>query len=226
MKAPRPHSAEPREKPAWRRVAERFDALTLRERALVVASALAVLWLAWDWTLGARQRRDELTLERDVAQLKARVVDEARKQERLREARANDPNAALAARRDALQHDIDDLDHRLEADLGHFVPPTQAAALLADVVRRHRGVTLDHVEALPAVPVVLKEGESTHLYRHGLRVALTGGYFDVAAYLEDLESSQWQFGWRALDYRVADYPLAHVTVEIETLSHDPNWLGV
>jgi len=227
VKAPIPieHGAA-RDRLRVRRLAERFDALSMRERMLIVASTLAVLWLAWDWTLGARQRRDETALEREVAALKARVADEAQKQARLREARANDPNRALAAQRNALESGIAELDGRLEAELGRFVPPTQAAALLGDVVRRHRGVSLDHVEALPAVPVVLKEGEPTHLYRHGLRVALTGGYFDVVSYLEDLEASQWRFGWRSLDYRVADYPLAHVVVEIETLSHDPNWLGV
>ena len=210
----------------WQRAGERFDALSIRERALIVASAFAVLWLAWDWTLGTRQRHDEAALDRDVSTLKERIATEARTQERLREAHANDPNAALGAERDALEHDIADLDRRLESDLGRFVPPTQAAALLEDVVRHHRGVSLEHVEALPAVPIVVKEGEATHLYRHGLRVALTGDYFDVVAYLEDLESSQWQFGWRTLDYRVADYPLAHVVVEIETLSHDRDWLGV
>ena len=226
MKAPRTDREAARDDLTWRRIAGRFDALTVRERALIVASAIALLWLAWDWTLGVRQRHDEAVLEREVTQLKARVADEALKQERLREARANDPNAALGAKRDALESDIAALDRRLEADLGRFVPPTEAAQLLGDVVRRHRGVSLDRVEALAAEPVVLKEGEPTHLYRHALRVAMSGAYFDVLAYLEDLESSQWQFGWRSLDYRVADYPRAHVVVEIETLSHDPNWLGV
>ena len=153
MKVP---SIDLRDGSTWRRAGERFDALSIRERALIVASTIAVLWLAWDWTLGAGQRRDEVALERDVSALKERIVTEARAQERLREAAANDPNAALGAERDALERDIADLDRRLESDLGRFVPPTQAAALLEDVVRRHRGVSLDHVEALPAVPVVVK----------------------------------------------------------------------
>ena len=64
------------------------------------------------------------------------------------------------------------------------------------------------------------------VYKHPLRLEFEGDYFEVQAYLAELESSDWDFGWRRLDYVVTDHPVAEVTLEIETLSQQKSWIGV
>ncbi len=59
-----------------------------------------------------------------------------------------------------------------------------------------------------------------------MRLEFEGNYFEVLDYLADLESSDWDLGWRMLDYAVIDYPTASVVIEIETLSRDRSWIGV
>ena len=57
-------------------VASRFDALTLRERALVALSVIALVWLAWDWTLHQTLNRRLTAAHGDVTSLQERIVSE------------------------------------------------------------------------------------------------------------------------------------------------------
>jgi MSHA biogenesis protein MshJ len=74
-----------------------------------------------------------------------------------------------------------------------------------------------------------REGEKpapVWIYRHPLRLEFEGAYFDVLAYLAELERGPWEFGWRQLNYQVREYPVAEVTLEIETLSREKSSIGV
>lgn len=206
--------------------AARFDALSLRERALVALSIIAVVWLAWDWSIGQSQRRDLDNGNGKLASLQSQIGAETKVQHALRAAQKNEPNAALHAERDSLDAEVAALDARLEATVGRFVPPTQVPKMIESVVARHSGVSLIRVKSLPAEAVRVNEDSPPVLFRHPLQVELEGGYFDVMSYLKDLESSSWQFAWRSLDYSVTEHPRARVVFEIETLSPDRNWLGV
>ncbi|NJN51950.1 MAG: hypothetical protein HC809_09430, partial [Gammaproteobacteria bacterium] len=199
---------------------------TLRERALLVLSAVAVIWLAWDWSVGQSQRAALEQATREVSQLAQRITAETNAHVALRRAQLDDPNGALVRERASLEQEIAALDSRLEATVGRFVPPTQVPKLLESVVARHQGVELVRVKSLAAEPVRVREDMAPALFRHPLQVELEGGYFEVQSYLADLESSNWKFAWRTLDYQVAEYPRAKVLIEIETLSPDRNWLGV
>ena len=72
---------------------------------------------------------------------------------------------------------------------------------------------------------MLDAADLPHIYRHGVQLRLEGSYFDVLAYVTDLEQSGWQFRWRSLDYRVTDYPRAVVDLHLETLSRDRELIG-
>ncbi len=206
--------------------ADRFSALSLRERALVTLSIIAVIWLAWDWGIGQSQRRDLDEGSRELASLETQTSAEINVQNALRAAQKDEPNAALHAERESLEAEVAMLDARLEATVGRFVPPTQVPKMIESVVERHRGVSLIRVKSLPAEAVRVHEDSPPVLFRHPLQVELEGGYFEVKSYLEDLESSSWQFAWRSLEYVVTEHPRARVVFEIETLSPDRNWLGV
>jgi MSHA biogenesis protein MshJ len=208
------------------RAGARFDALSRRERALVLVSVLAVIWLAWDWSMGQSQRRALDAARRTHTALTTQVEAEVRTQEMLRARSASDPNHALSSERSQLEGEIASLDARLEATVGRFVPPNQIPSLLKAILQRYPGVSLVRVRSQPAEPVRIAEEKKPTLYRHPLQVELQGSYFDIKSYLADLESTDWQLAWRSLEYRVTEYPRATVVFEIETLSPDQNWLGV
>jgi MSHA biogenesis protein MshJ len=209
-------------------VALRFDALTLRERALIAVSLVAILWVVWDWTLHQALNRKLVTVHGDVASLQERIVSEVAVEEQLERALADDPNKRLAAERDELSVHIAKVDARLDSLVGGFVAPSMMPVLLEDVVAHHHGVTLQRVANVPVEPVRVKADAEPvpGLYRHAMRVELHGSYFAVRDYLNELEAAPWRFSWRSLNYRVGQFPDGVAALEIETLSREKTWLGV
>ena len=66
------------------------------------------------------------------------------------------------------------------------------------------------------------------LYKHGLKLSLEGGYFDLLSYLQAIQASGWRLHWDSLDYqvsKVAGAP-ATITLVLYTLSREAGWIGV
>lgn len=212
---------------------ERYQALALRERVLIALAALAVTWFAWAATLGGYLETFQEQMDNAVAAVNERIQGAVAEHSRLESAKATDPNARLIAERDRLDAELARMSESLGTLLDRFVDPEKMPGLLEDVIRHHHGLTLTRIQSLPAEPMDVsppaREGEKPKplwIYRHPLRLELEGAYFDVMAYLADLEAGPWEFGWRQLQYEVRDYPDARVMLEIETLSREKSWIGV
>ena len=210
----------------------RYQAFTLRERVLVTLAMLAVTWMAWNATLGGFLSTAHERTSRSVDGIYSRIEAAAAERSKLQAAKASDPNQRLSRERDRLSEELWRLNESIGTVLERFVEPEHMPALLEDVIRHHKGLTLKRMESLPVEPMELSGGpgsqteQPVRIYRHPLRLRFEGRYFDVMAYLAELEQGPWEFGWRQLDYQVNDYPVATVTLEIETLSREKNWIGV
>lgn len=214
----------------WARLRDRYGELSLRERILVALTLVALTWLGWAFTLGDGLGATRARLAGAVVALENRIGDARAEQERLESGAASDPDAGLRRERQRLGQQIDELDARLGSTLDRFVDPERMPALLEDVIRHHDRLALTRMESLPAEPMELVpdggDAATVRVYRHPLRLTLEGSYFDVMAYLAELETGPWELGWRRLDYAVSRYPTARVTLEIETLSRERSWIGV
>jgi len=214
------------------RIGERYEAFSLRERVLVLATLAALSWMLWSFVLDTPLRAELAAAERATANLQTRLEAALALQQELQQQLQKDPNSALITRRQTLEASLATVQSELEDRLGSFVPPEAMPKVLEDLLWSQPGLGLVRLATQAAEPVLLNEAgdasaaEEPALYRHPVRVQLEGGYFDVLAYLEALEASSWRFGWRRLDYRVDDYPRAEVLIELETLSEDRSWLGV
>lgn len=212
---------------------DRYRALSLRERALVALTVLAVTWVLWSATVGGFLDASAQRLEHTVGALEQSLREALAERAELEAARSADPNLALARERDRLDAQLREMDASLGDLLDRFVEPQRMPSLLEDVIRHHKGLSLTRIESLPVEPLDISapvaEGEQAvpvWIYRHPLRLEFEGRYFEVMAYLAELEQGPWRFGWRQLDYEVRDHPVARVTLEIETLSREKNWIGV
>lgn len=217
-------------------VYQRYAGLTLRERVLVTLSVLAVTWMVWSTTIGGFIDESKVRIERDISAVYARMQAEMAQQSALESAKANDPNARLGRERVILDEELKKAAASMDSVLSRFVPPQRMPVLLEDIIRHHKGLKLKRMHSLPVETIVVRTGgaggaeaqpsEWPQVYKHPLRLEFEGDYFEVLAYLAELESSDWEFGWRRLDYVVTDHPLANVTLEIETLSQERGWIGV
>ncbi|HEX7047115.1 MAG TPA: hypothetical protein VF275_06060 [Gammaproteobacteria bacterium] len=214
-----------------RHFAERIDALSLRERGMLMLGAFMVMFLAWDWLLmsGIAARGDAINAEIEttregVAKLNEAIAITA-------QSRGGDPNDALRDRLAAAEQRIAVLDTELARRVGQVIPPAQMARVLEEILERQGRLELIRVESLPP-EALFQAGETADgeipasIYRHGLELEVEGRYLDVLAYLRELEALDWKFFWDAVELESEDYPANRVRIRIYSLNLEEGWLGV
>lgn len=209
------------------RWAAAFDALSLRERLLilvtaVVAVALPAVMYGIDPTVKAQTQQ-----KTRVAKLKADNANRKLELLTLRSQQRVDPNDALKARQAALEQQLAALNRDLQTRSAQLLSPPEMLAVLQQALAEQPGLRLVALTKAPAQRYQSDgEGSVAGIYRHDLVLTLEGGYFDVLRYLKKLEQLPKGFFWDGLDYQVDGYPHAQVTLRLHTLSTEEGWLGV
>ena len=70
------------------------------------------------------------------------------------------------------------------------------------------------------------EQASFNLYRHGIKIKLTGKYFQLRDYLTQLENLSWKFFWQKFNYNLQEYPVSELEIEMYSLSTEREFIGV
>lgn len=214
---------------------DRFDALSLRERSLVIAALLGAIALLWDFQLMGpleQQRKryhEQMTAVRsDITRLETAVEEIAKTSE----AR---PGIALREQADRLRADIQALDERLRGLTAGLIEPRQMTRVLEQVLARKSGLRLASLRTL-APEAVMPESDSdpgaagdaarARIFKHGVELVLEGGYLDTLRFLEALEGLEWRFYWDRIELAVVKHPHATVKLTLYTLSLQEGWIGV
>jgi MSHA biogenesis protein MshJ len=198
---------------------DRIDALELRERVLLLAATVAILFLSVDSVgLQPTLKAQQLTEER-ISELEMKLGALRQQAMLLSYTTDEDTLAARYQSRDTLAAELAALDARLGDQLGALVEPAQAADLLEQVLTRHRGLKITSLRASaePLEAVAGNADQAGKLGRYQLDLVLEGGYLDLMRYLEALESMRWKFFWQMVDFRVNDYPRAVSRLQLYTL---------
>lgn len=212
-----------------------IDALSLRERALVMLGAFMVMFLIWDGMLmsdiGGRSKRvtDEINATQErMQQLNQAIAASAQN-------RGADPNKILQDELQATRTKIDALDKTLSEGSASVIPPNEMARVIEQVLRRQGRLKLVSAQSLPPRPMFntgAAESDAAGVngigtvYRHGLELEVEGRYLDVLEYLRELESLDWQFFWEAVELESGKYPVNRVRIRVYSLNLEEGWLGV
>ena len=203
----------------------RFDALSIRERALVAGASLVgivLLWLALVFDpMSVKQRTlsDELTTLQQSIQATSLSIQETA---------AADPMLIAQRKETQLKTQLADINTQLATKSAGLIPPERMVQVIHDVLRQH-GVKLISLHNLPVttlVPSTAQGAQSGGPYVHPIEIVVEGTYLDVLAYLHALESLEWRFYWRLLELESTAYPRNRVRIELSTLSLDRDWIGV
>ena len=224
-------------KALWQRLASRFDAYSLRERALValalIGGTLLVGLSAFVDPVSTRNRVARQNIERQVSELAAAQAQLTTLEAQVR----NDPDAARKAEIQNLQNNLQQLGQRLQAAESGLLPPERMNAVLESLLKRHPGVhlaslkTLKPVSIFPATPAkgdgkAEPPARDFDIYRHGVEIRLEGSYNDLHAYLANLDQEQKKLLWGEARLSVEEHPRALLTVVLYTLSSDKAWLAL
>lgn len=215
-----------------KRLATRIDAMSLRERVLVMLAAVAVVYLAWDTFMMQPINRRQKAVETDLQQVQSRISQLSETVQTLATSTRTNPNARLEAEREELRREIGALDELLEERTANIIAPQEMPRVLEAVLVRQAGLKLIEMRSLPAVPLFpAPEGAAAsdakgNVYRHGLELEVEGSYATVLNYLRALESLQWTFFWESIELESVDYPRNRVKIVVYTLSLSEDWIGV
>ncbi len=208
-------------------IPDTFDQLELRERLLIMSAAAIITFMLWLLLVHDELARAQNDETRAIANTNSAIHAEIASQSELRDLQARAPNDQLRNRRDELKAELDKIASQLDNTVSDFVDPEQMPLLLEEVFARHKNIQLLSVINLAPVPLELEpHSDQTGIFKHTLRLELEGSYFDVVRFLTDIEKSRWGLRWKRMNYTVAEYPLAQVLLEVETLSRDQYVLGV
>jgi|SoiMethySBSTD1v2_1073268.scaffolds.fasta_scaffold89979_3 MSHA biogenesis protein MshJ len=228
-----------------------FDGMSLRQRAGLVAAAVAVLYFVMDLlVLGPDEVRSK-ALKQSIAKQKTELETTRKMSSVLSGALAHDPNAKQQAQLDAIKRTIVETD----ALLAQFdsAEPQAAGAVLREVLGATPGLELVSLKMLPvtvafesksvavapakpaptAAPPApgVKPAAPTpevaarpprSIYRHGMEITIKGNYLALLPYLEKLQKYPGRLYWGELSLEVQTYPFWVMKLTVYTLSGQAN----
>jgi len=205
--------------------AKTFNDLSMRERVLVSAGLVAIVWAIWFFLIHPIFLASLTSAERQLELAKSTNVSNTRLRDELRLIAERDPNVPVKQALAAARADFVTMDAHLQTSLSQFIAPRSMTLVLRDLVAEQKNLQLTRLNRLPARNLLPKE-EQANLYLHPMKLQLEGKYLEVLDYVGSLESGDWQFNWQTFEYKTKDYPNGVATIEIETLSREEYWLGL
>jgi MSHA biogenesis protein MshJ len=201
----------------------RFDRLSLRERLLILAAVLAVLFVLWNSLLLGPLESRRHALSTEVDSLQSGIAATASV---LLSSMNNDPTRNAVMQIAQTQRDIETLDRQLQSATVGLLPPDRMTAVLQDLLRQRQQVRLVSLRTETATRLLPGPADQAGPYVHPVELVLRGSYLDILNYLQALEALHWRLYWKTLELDSSAYPIDRVRIEIGTISLDSAWLGI
>lgn len=219
-------------KQTWAKLSLKVLALSQRERCMVLAGALALLWAGCDALLLTPALQKNKLYRQEIHAQQAQVSLLQQQGLSVIKAAEADPDLGNKARLADLQQQMAELDVELQAMQRELIAPENMPRVLDSLLQKDKRLKLMALKTLPVSGLTEATGDAKGavpvfgIYKHGFQVTLEGGYFDLANYVADLEASPWRMLWENLDLKVTAYPQSTLTLTLYTLSLDKAWLSL
>ena len=221
----------------FRRLATRFDQLTLRERLFILIAVLVLLQMGWSQLLWQPQVDEQQRLDRAIAEnTTALQLLDVKLKGVVRRAQT-DPDIALRKQLAGVDAQLQRLDRQIRDAAASLIGPEQMARLLEQLLAREGELRLIGLQNLPPRPLIVPkeskqpvkdaiEGPLPNVYRHDFIIEFEGGFFATLNYLKSLEALPDKFFWDNIDFSVQEYPRARIRLQLHTMSLSREWIGV
>ncbi len=206
-------------------LASLVDALTLRERILILSAVLVVIGTLWQTLLleplaqQANERRTELAaLEERIG-----VANRGLEEQILQIAGGSDVQRTRIA---SLRDRIAEINAILGDHAAELIDPSEMAQVLEGVLREQSRLSLVQISNTSPESLSASDDENAvTFYRHGLEIEVEGSYLACLEYLNAIEALPWRLYWQVLELDVLEYPRNRIRIEVSTLSLDKEWIG-
>ncbi len=207
---------------------ERIDALSLRERALLILTLLAAMGGLW---YGLLYQPLITTVQHDTRQMQhvqqQFEATSARVQSLLARVR-KPPNEVTRDELAQVRAQIAVTDRNLRRLTAGLIPPGQMANVLRTLLATDGHLRLIRIASLPPESLIkpVKGKKPVPIYAHGLELEFQGSFSAVQTYLERIQEQHWNLYWDSLKLHAKNYPQLSATLRVHTLGLSRAWLGL
>lgn len=213
----------------WLKLCEKTAQLQMREKVIMFAGVLFLIgWLGS--TLVVIPAYNEITAANKQIKDESRQINTSQQQiEIYQEALKEDPDVAVAHSITSIQNSLAELEKNLNVLTSDFISPNKMRSVLAELLKSESQIKVTRFTALAAVEMDIAgipDSAGITLYQHGLKLTVVGSYFELQRYMKRLESLPWRFYWKVFSYKVDEYPLATLEIEITTISNNERFIAI
>ncbi|MBB3168766.1 hypothetical protein [Simiduia aestuariiviva] len=217
---------------ALNRYREKFEALGQRERGLVLAVALVLVYALWNLIIGGAQTAQLKQIQLEISQLEQDLQAQNQQISDLQTKQNQDPDAEIRRQIAQTRLDLKKVDDRLAGLSVGLIAAADLPKVLENVLLQTESLKLISLQTLPIQQLQLTDEAVeanadliTGVFKHRVRVKLEGSYFDIEKYMSALEQLPWRFFWADLRYKVTRYPAAEAELEVYTLTTERGHFG-
>ncbi len=211
--------------------AQRFDALTIRERAIIAGSIIAVVVFLW-WSYHAAPMMAEIENRQDENQRISSEIENTRVvvasiRQRIAAGVHQEKESQLAR----LVEELSAVEEQLRVTTIELIDPEKMFQLMNQLVYQDSKLTLLSLkrrEVRAAIPSSDPEqsDEEAGIYRHVLELQFSGKYLDILRYMQSMEALDWKLLWDEIEIITEEAPKVVAKVVMSTLSTRKEWVGI
>jgi MSHA biogenesis protein MshJ len=243
-------------KQKWQEGSEKFLKLTAREQYLILLTGLvAVIFIIFYLFIDSKMANN-IKASKKITQLSSSNQTLKISVLELQAALNNDPNENIRKEISQYEAKLAKTDQQLLTLTSDLMSPIQMRYALLDLLKFEKGVSLLSFELLGVQPLLSKntpksdsdaidglapnsaakvddnqvqfdeKNAGLNLYRHGIKIKLSGRYFELRDYLTQLENLQWKFFWKDFNFKLTEYPNSELEIEMYSLGTKKEFVGV
>ncbi|MGB1197573.1 MAG: hypothetical protein ACPG46_00915 [Thalassotalea sp.] len=227
----------------WQTYSDKFQVITLREQMLILLTgAVAIVFILHSLFIDENTIRSN-TFIKDNKKIAVQLKSKQQTIAIFEQALSEDPNQQVNEQILQYENQLGQIDSALLALTSDLIDPIQMRFALIDLLKLQKGVSLKAFEVIPAQVVALNSTQAPlnetepvartieneqvlTLYKHGIKLTLSGSYLQLRDYMSQLEQLQWTFFWHKFDYNLTQYPTGKLEVELYSLSTKREFIGV
>lgn len=227
-------------KQQWEKISAKVDAMSMRERALIFATAVFLALSLVNTLLLEPLFVRQKALRTQVLQQQQMMSAVQLQITAVQQQNSPDSTSPQRIQINQLRQEIAEGDVYLKSSRERLVQPEKMAEHLRQLLNKNDRLQLLALQTLPVTPLLEQPGaksadqsrevqavtQEKQVFKHGVQLTLRGNYLDLLPYLSALERLPQQMYWARAQMKVVEYPAAELTLILYTLSLDKTWLQI
>jgi len=235
----------------WQEYCDKYLTITPREQYMVLFAGLAAIIFIIHSFFIDDNAINIAKLEQEIVKVTAGNRSAKSSISLLEAGLSQDPNAVFNKKITLYKKKLKEVDENLLKLTSDLIDPIQMRYALLQLLKTQKGVSLQSFQVIAAQPITMTDSKSATnnnsrntkekkasgedieatqqelvLYRHAIKIKLSGSYFQLRDYLQQLEALSWKFFWQEFNYQLKEYPISELEIEMYSLSTKREFIGV